>query len=63
VRTYGPPSEAARLLLLQDAQAGIVQGGLEGLVTETNDVEGFAEKWIIMLGGRQKKYPSPSAAR
>ncbi len=61
-RTYGSPSEAcreaARLLLLQDAQAGIRRGGLEGLVTETRtyDVEGFAEKRIITLGGRQKKY-------
>jgi hypothetical protein len=62
MRTYGPPSEAcreaARRLLLQDAQAGIGRGGLEGLVTETRtyDVEGFAEKRIITLGGRQKKY-------
>ncbi len=62
MKTYGPPSEACReavrLLLLQDAQAGFRQGGLEGLVTETRtyDVEGFAEKRIITLGGRQKKY-------
>jgi hypothetical protein len=48
VKTYGPPAEAyreaARLLLLQDAQAGIPKGGLEGLVAEarTYDVKGFA---------------------
>jgi hypothetical protein len=59
---YGPPPEVcrevARLLLLQDAQVGISQGGLEGLATETSthDLGGFAEKRIIMLGGRQKKY-------
>jgi hypothetical protein len=46
--TYGPPAEtyreAARLLLLQDLQTGIGQGGLEGLVTETRTYyeEGFA---------------------
>jgi hypothetical protein len=50
VKTYGPPAEAyreaARLLLQQDAQASIRQGGLKGLVTETKtyDVERFAEK-------------------
>ncbi len=62
VRTFGPLSEAcreaARLLLLQDAQASIGRGALEGLVTETRtyDVEGFVENQIITLGGRQKKY-------
>jgi hypothetical protein len=50
--TNGPLAEmyreAARLLLLKDA----------GLVAETRtyDVEGFAEKRIITMGGRQKKY-------
>jgi hypothetical protein len=60
--TYGPPAEmyreAARLLLLHDAQTSICQGGLEGLATETRsyDVDGFVRKRIITLGGRQKKY-------
>jgi hypothetical protein len=60
--TYGPPAEAfkeaARLLLLQDTQAGIRRDGLEGPFAETRtyDVEGFAEKRVITLGGRQKNY-------
>ncbi len=62
VTTHGPPAEqyreAARLCLLQDAQVSIRKEGLEGLTAETwtYDVEGFTEKKIIMLGGRQKKY-------
>jgi hypothetical protein len=60
--THGPPAEqyreAARLCLLQDAQMSIQKEGLEGLTAETRtyDVEGFAEKKIITLGGRQKNY-------
>jgi hypothetical protein len=62
VKTHGPPAEqyreAARLCLLQDAQVSIRKKGLEGLTAETRtyDVEGFTEKQIITLGGRQKKY-------
>ncbi len=39
-------------------QAGIRRGILEDLVAETRtyDVEVFAEKRVITLGGRQKKY-------
>jgi hypothetical protein len=49
---------AARLLLLQDAQAGIKENSLEGLATETRkyDLGGFAEKTIITVCGRQEKY-------
>jgi hypothetical protein len=62
VKTHRPPAEqyreAARLCLLQDAQVSIRKEGLEGLTakTRTYDVEGFTEKQIITLGGRQKKY-------
>jgi hypothetical protein len=61
-KVYGPPLEAywsaARLLLLQDAQAGLDKGSLEGLATEDRkyDLGGFEEKTIITVGGRQKKY-------
>jgi hypothetical protein len=60
--TYGPPAEqyreAARLCLLRDAQAGIEKSGLKGLAVEdrTYSVEGFADKEILTLGGRQKNY-------
>jgi hypothetical protein len=44
VRTYGPPvepyREAARLLLLQDAQTSIRKGRLEGLMAETRMYDG-----------------------
>jgi hypothetical protein len=62
VTTHSPPAEqcreAARLCLLQDAQASIGKGGLEGLTTEarTYSVEGFAERKILTLGGQQKNY-------
>jgi hypothetical protein len=56
-RTRGTGKEA-RLCLLRDAQASIGKGGLEGLAAETRtySVEGFAEKKILTLGGRQKNY-------
>jgi hypothetical protein len=46
------------LCLLQDAQASIGKGGLEGLAAETRtySVEGFAERKILTLGGRHKNY-------
>ncbi len=56
--THSPLAEqyrkTARLCLLQDAQASIGKGGLEGLAIETRTygVEGFAERKILMLGGR-----------
>jgi hypothetical protein len=62
VTTHSPPAEqyreAARLCLLPDAQAGIGKGGLKGLAaaTRTYNVEGFAEKKILTLGGQQKNY-------
>jgi hypothetical protein len=62
VTTHSPPAEqyreAARLCLLRDAQASIKKGGLKGLTAETQtySVEGFADKEILMLGGRQKYY-------
>jgi hypothetical protein len=62
VTTHSPPAEqyreAARLSLLRDAQASIEKGGLKGLTVEgrTCNVEGFADKEILMLGGRQKNY-------
>jgi hypothetical protein len=50
VTTHSPPAEqyreAARLCLLRDAQASIGKGGLEG----------FAERKILTLEGRQKNY-------
>ncbi len=60
--THSPPAEhlreAARLCLLRDAQASISKGGLKGLAatTWTYSVEGFAERKIFTLGGRQKNY-------
>ncbi len=43
MKVYVPPPEAcrtaARLLLLQDAQTGISEGGLEGLATETRKID------------------------
>ncbi len=62
ITIHGPLAEqyreAARLCLLQDAQMSIQKEGLEGLTaqTRTYDVEGFAERKIITLGGRQKNY-------
>jgi hypothetical protein len=62
VTTHSPPAEqyreAARLCLLRDAQASIEKGGLKGLTagTQTYSVEGFADKEILTLGGRQKNY-------
>ncbi len=62
VTTNSPPAEqyreAARLCLLRDAQASIEKGGLKGLVAETQtySVEGFADKEILTLGGRQNNY-------
>jgi hypothetical protein len=62
VTTHSPPAEqyreAARLCLLRDAQASIGKGGLKGLTSETQtyNVEEFAEKEILTLGGRQKNY-------
>jgi hypothetical protein len=62
VTTHSPPAEqyreASRLCLLRDAQASIGKGGLEGLAAETRtyNVEGFAERKILTLGGRQKNY-------
>jgi hypothetical protein len=62
VTTHSPPAEqyreAARLCLLRDAQASIEKGGLKGLTVETRaySVEGFADKEILTLGGRQKNY-------
>ncbi len=60
--THGPPAEqyreAARLCLLRDAQASIEKSRLKGLTIEsrTYNVEGFADKEILTLGGRQKNY-------
>ncbi len=62
VTTHSPPAEqyreAARLCLLRDAQASIGKGGLKGLTAETQtySVEGFADREILTLGGRQKNY-------
>ncbi len=62
VTTHSPPAEqhreAARLCLLWDAQASIEKGGLKGLAVENRayGVEGFADKEILTLGGRQKNY-------
>ncbi len=62
VTTHSPPAEqyreAARLCLLRDAQASIEKGGLKGLAVEARaySVEGFADKEILTLGGRQKNY-------
>ncbi len=62
VVTHSPPAEqyreAARLCLLRDAQAGVEKSRLKGLTVEnrTYSVEGFADKEILTLGGRQKNY-------
>jgi hypothetical protein len=62
VTTHSPPAEqyreAARLCLLRDAQAGIERSKLKGLAVEnrTYSVEGFADKEILTLGGRQNNY-------
>ncbi len=62
VTTHSPPAEqyreAARLCLLQDAQASIEKRGLKGLAAETRayGVEGFVDKEILTLGGWQKNY-------
>jgi hypothetical protein len=61
VKVYSLRSEVyksvARLLLLQDAQAGIGESSLEGLPTEIRkyNLGGFLEKTITTVG-RQKKY-------
>jgi hypothetical protein len=62
VTTHSPPAEqyreAARLCLLRDAQASIEKSKLKGLAVESRaySVEGFADKEILTLGGRQKNY-------
>jgi transposase InsO family protein len=62
VVTHSPPAEqyreAARLCLLRDAQASIEKSRLKGLMIEnrTYNVEEFADKEILTLGGRQKNY-------
>jgi hypothetical protein len=62
VTAHGQPAEqyreAARLCGLQDAQASIGKGGLKGLAvqTQTHSVDGFTEREILTLGGRQKNY-------
>ncbi|MFN9906482.1 MAG: hypothetical protein ACK56F_10215, partial [bacterium] len=62
VVTHSPPAEqyreAARLCLLRDAQASVEKSKLKGLTIEsrTYNVEGFANKEILTLGGRQKNY-------
>jgi hypothetical protein len=59
---YGLPAEkyrtAARQFLLQDAQAGLVEKQFESLMVEKKPQreEGFPERMIIMIGGRQKKH-------
>jgi hypothetical protein len=60
VTTHIPPAEQyreeARLCLLQNAQASIGKGGLEGVTAETQTygVEGFAEKKILTLGAGRR---------
>jgi hypothetical protein len=62
VTTHSPPAEqyreAARLCLLRDAQASLEKSRLKGLSVESGvyNVEGFADKEILTLGGRQKNY-------
>jgi hypothetical protein len=62
VVTHSPPAEqfreAARLCLLRDAQTSVEKGRLKGLAVEdrTYSIEGFADKEILTLGGRQKNY-------
>jgi hypothetical protein len=59
---FGPPAEkyrtAARQFLLQDAQAGLVEKQLESLMVEKKPQreEGFPERMIVTIGGRQKKH-------
>jgi hypothetical protein len=58
---FGPPAEkyrrAARHFLLQDAQTGLIEKQLESLMVENKPhrEEGFPERMIITVGGRQKK--------
>jgi hypothetical protein len=49
---------AARQFLLQDAQAGLVEKQMESLMVEKKlqTEEGFPERTIITVGGRQKKH-------
>jgi hypothetical protein len=62
VTTHSPPAEqyreAARLCLLRDAQASLEKSRLRGLAVESRvySAEGFADKEILTLGGRQKNY-------
>jgi hypothetical protein len=59
---FGPPAEkyrtAARHFLLQDAQTGLIKKRLESLMVENKPhrEEGFPERMIITVGGRQKKH-------
>jgi hypothetical protein len=62
VMTHSPLAEqyreAARLCLLRDAQASLEKSRLKGLAVESRvySAEGFADKEILTLGGRQKNY-------
>ncbi|MFN9942648.1 MAG: hypothetical protein ACK56I_24590, partial [bacterium] len=59
---YGPPAEkyrtAARQFLIQDAQASLIERQLESLMVERKiqKEEGFPERTIVMVGGRQRKH-------
>jgi hypothetical protein len=59
---YGTLAEkyrtAARQFLIQDAQAGLIEKQLESLMVEKKPQreEGFPERIIIMVGGRQQKH-------
>jgi hypothetical protein len=59
---YGPPAEkyraAARQFLIQDAQASLVEKQLESLMVERKlqAEDGFPERVIITVGGRQQKH-------
>ncbi len=59
---FGPPAEkyrtAARQFLLEDAQTGLIEKQLESLMVEKKPQreEGFPERMIVTVGGRQKKH-------
>jgi hypothetical protein len=61
-KELGPPAEkyrtAARHFLLQEARASLIGKELESLMPETKPYkdEGFLQKMIITVGGRQKKH-------
>ncbi len=44
--------------MIQDAQAGLVERQLESLMVEKKlqKEEGFPERMIVMVGGRQRKH-------